>query len=96
MNRILKSILLASCLAGCLTPLRAQSVQDDAGTITIDTERGDGANRPNKDDFQEPAGEPKGTNVTGAETSTEITVDPSGAEKERGESSAATGESSQE
>jgi hypothetical protein len=94
MKGLLRSILVASCVAGFSMPLRAQSVQDDAGTITTDTERGDGATRPNKDDFQEPAGEPKGTNVTGADTTSETTVEPSDAEKTRGESSAAKEEPS--
>jgi hypothetical protein len=92
MNRILKSMLLASCLAGLSISLRAQSVQDDAGTVTTDTGRAGSATR--LDGVKEPAGEPKGTNVTGAQTTTETIVEPLDTDKKHGESSAAKGESS--
>ena len=78
-------MLLAASLAGMTTSLRAQSAEDDAGTVTTDT--GD-ATRQGKDEVKEPAGEPKGTNVTGAEESTEATVDPSDADKKDTKSSA--------
>jgi hypothetical protein len=97
MNTILKSMLLASCLAALSIPLRAQSVQDDAGTVSTDLERGGGATRPNE--VKEPAGEPKGTNATGAETATEETVDPSDAKKDSKSSAAeekSSGNASQE
>jgi hypothetical protein len=84
MKRILKIMLLAGSLAG-LSTLRAQSAEDDAGTVTTDT--GD-ATRQDKDEIKEPPGEPKGTNVTGAEESTEATVDPSDADKKDTKSSA--------
>ena len=71
-------MLLAGSLAALTTSLRAQSAEDDAGTVTTDT--GD-ATRQGKDEIKEPPGEPKGTNVTGAEESTEATVDPSDAEQ---------------
>jgi hypothetical protein len=61
-------------------------VQDDAGTVSTDTGRGGGAMRPNE--VKEPAGEPKGTNVTGVETTAEATVDPSDAKKESKSSAA--------
>jgi hypothetical protein len=85
MKRILKIMLLAGSLAGLTTSLRAQSAEDDAGTVTTDT--GD-ATRQGKDEVEEPAGEQKGTNVTGAEESTEATVDPSDADKKDTKSSA--------
>ena len=84
MKRILKIMLLAASLAG-LSTLRAQSAEDDAGTVTTDTGE---ATRQGKDEVKEPAGEPKGTNVTGAEESTEATVDPSDADKKDSKSSA--------
>ena len=77
-------MLLATCLASLTTSLRAQSAEDDAGTVTTDT--GD-ATRQGKDEIKEPPGEPKGTNVTGAEESTEATVDPSDANKKDTKSS---------
>jgi hypothetical protein len=85
MKRILKIILLAGSIAALTTSLRAQSAEDDAGTVTTDT--GDAA-RQGKDEVKEPPGEPKGTNVTGAEESTEATVDPSDADKKDTKSSA--------
>ena len=75
-------MLLATCLASLTTPLRAQSAGDDAGTVTTDTGPAGGTTRLGKDEVKEPAGEPKGTNVTGAETTTEATVDPSDAKKQ--------------
>jgi hypothetical protein len=82
MKKSLKMILLATCMA-CLTiSLRAQSMEDDAGTITTDTGVTGDATRRGKDEVKEPAGEPKGTNVTGAETTTEATVDPADANKD--------------
>ena len=78
-------MLLAGSLAALTTSLRAQSAEDDAGTVT--TNRGD-ASRQSKDEVKEPPGEPKGTNVTGAEESTEATVDPSDADKKDTKSSA--------
>jgi hypothetical protein len=92
MKGILRSILVASCLVGLSTSLRAQSVQDDAGTVTTDTGQAGSATR--LDEVQEPPGEPKGTNVTGAETTTETPVDASEAEKNDGESSASKEEPS--
>jgi hypothetical protein len=85
MKRILRIMLLATSVASLTTSLRAQSAEDDAGTVTTDT--GD-ATRLGKDEVKEPAGEPKGTNVTGAEKSTEATVDPSDADKKDTKSSA--------
>jgi hypothetical protein len=83
MKTTLKMILLATCMAGLTISLRAQSMEDDAGTITTDTEVADDATRPGKEEVKEPTGEPKGTNVTGAETTTtEATVDPSDANKD--------------
>ena len=94
MKRILKILSLATCLASLTTSLRAQSMEDDAGTVTTDTGAAGDAARQDKDEIKEPAGEPKGTNVTGAETTTEATVDPADANKEEGQSSAAEGEGS--
>jgi hypothetical protein len=81
-------MLLAASLAGMTISLRAQSAEDDAGTVTTDTGRAGGATRLGKDEVKEPAGEPKGTNVTGAEKTTEATVDPSDADKKDTKSSA--------
>ena len=78
-------MLLATCLASLTTSLRAQSAGDDAGTVTTET---------GKDEVKEPPGEPKGTNVTGAETTTEATVDPSDAKKQESQSSAVEEKSS--
>ncbi len=85
MKRILRIMLLATSLVSLMTSLRAQSAEDDAGTVTTDT---------GKDEIKEPAGEPKGTNVTGAETTTDATVDPSDAKKQESQSSAAEEKSS--
>jgi hypothetical protein len=71
-------MLLATCLASLTISVRAQ-LEDDVGTVTTDTGRAGGATGLGKDEVKEPAGEPKGTNVTGAETTTEATIDPSDA-----------------
>ena len=94
MKRILRIMLLATCLASLTTPLRAQSAGDDAGTVTTDTGPAGGTTRLGKDEVKEPAGEPKGTNVTGAETTSEATVDPSDAKTQESQSSAAEEKSS--
>ena len=94
MKRILRIMLLATCLASLTTSVRAQ-LEDDAGTLRTDRERARGATGVDKDEVKEPAGEPKGTNVTGAETTTEVTVDPSDANRKDTQSSAA-GEKSAE
>jgi hypothetical protein len=86
MKRILRIILLATSVAGLTISLRAQSPEDDAGTVTTDTGLAGGATRLGKDEVKEPAGEPKGTNVTGAEETTEATVDPSDAKKKESSS----------
>ena len=93
MKRILKIMLLATCLPSLTTLLRAQ-LEDDAGTVTTDTGLAGGVTRLGKDEVKEPAGEPKGTNVTGAETTTEATVEPSDAKKQESQSSAAEEKSS--
>ena len=56
-------MLLATCLASLTISVRAQ-LEDDAGTVTTDTGRAGGATGLGKDEVTEPAGEPKGTNVT--------------------------------
>ena len=93
MKRILRIMLLATSLVSLMTSLRAQ-FEDDAGTLTTDTERARGATGVDKDEIKEPAGEPKGTNVTGAETTTDVTVDPSDAKRKETQSSAAGEKSS--
>jgi hypothetical protein len=93
MKRILRIMLLATSLVSLTTSLPAQSAEDDAGTITTDTGVAGDATRLGKDEVKEPAGEPKGTNVTGAETTTGATVDPSDA-KQDAQSSASEKESS--
>jgi hypothetical protein len=93
MKRILKIMLLATCLAGLTTSLRAQ-LEHNTGTVTTDTGAAGGAARQDNDEVKEPAGEPKGTNVTGAETTTEATVDPSDANKKENQGSAAEKEGS--
>ena len=79
-------MLLAASLAGMTTSLRAQSAEDDAGTVTTDTGRRHSLRARTKSKNQ--PGEPKGTNVTGAEKTTEATVDPSDADKKDTKSSA--------
>ena len=93
MKMILRIMLLASSLASLTISVRAQ-LEDDAGTVTTDTGRAGGATGLGKDEVKEPAGEPKGTNVTGAETTTEATVDPSDANRKDTRSSAAGEKSS--
>jgi hypothetical protein len=89
MKKMLKIMLLATCLASLATSSRAQ-LKDDAGTVTTDQSRAGGATHQGSEQVKEPAGEPKGTNVTGAETTTdETTVDPSDAKKQDSQSSAA-------
>ena len=57
MKRILRIILLATCLASLTTSVRAQ-LEDDAGTLRTDRERARGATGVDKDEVKEPAGEP--------------------------------------
>ena len=94
MKKILGIMLLAICLGSMAPSLRAQSAGDDAGSTTSDTGLAGGATGTGKDEIKEPAGEPKGTNVTGAESTTEATVDPSDTDKKE-KNPAGEGESSQ-
>ena len=94
MKRILEIMLLATSLAGLTTSLRAQSSGDDPRSTTSDTGLAGGSTGDGKNEVKEPPGEPKGTNVTGAETNTETTVDPSGTDEKDSKNSAAEGESS--
>lgn len=91
MKRILRITLLATCFVSLTTSLRAQSMEDDAGTVSTDTGQ---AGRQGTEEVKEPPAEPKGTNVTGAETTTEATVDPSDAKKNDTQTSATEEKSS--
>jgi hypothetical protein len=82
MKTTLRIMLLATCLASLAAPMRAQSGGEaKSGTSTSSSMDEKAKNTDTrKKEIQDPAGEPKGTNVTGAEKNAEATVNPTGTE----------------
>jgi hypothetical protein len=80
MKTILRIMLLATCLASLAAPMRAQSGGEaKSGTSSSMDEKAKSTDT-RKKEIQDPAGEPKGTNVTGAEKNAEATINPTGTE----------------
>ena len=69
MKTILKNMLFAVFIASVTTSLRAQSAaEENSGSSTSEQEESKDETRTGKTEIQEPAGEPKGTDVTDEKT----------------------------
>ena len=91
-------MLLAACVTSLTASLRAQSAENSGASSASSTskqEESTGDTDARKKEIQEPAGEPKGTNTTGAEKDNDPVLDPLGTdgteEKIRGVDAESTG-----
>jgi hypothetical protein len=100
MKMILRNMLLAACVTSLPTSLRAQSTEVEnsgasSASSTSKQEESGGDTDAGKKEIQEPAGEPKGTNTTGAEKDDDRVLDPLGADATEEKDRAIDAESSE-